>query len=191
MSCSDLTERQGTRIVLPVIATRMTCPIIWLGTCVVALMIVAKATYSSFVGFFSAFHLNWSFPQYPNVSYFLLQYEWKLLYCLGYDIKFWKRSFWWWVWYSLQSNIMQNEFNKPDDNKKVVSGWQLLPTYIFLWYTVMSLTARFMGPTWGPSGADRTQVGPMLDPWTLLSGVLTSKETCLQFALDPGFYPYP
>ena len=32
------------------------------------------------------------------------------------------------------------------------------------------LIARFMGPTWGPSGADRTQVGPMLAPWTLLSG---------------------
>ena len=30
--------------------------------------------------------------------------------------------------------------------------------------------ARFMGPTWSPSGADRTQVGPMLAPWTLLSG---------------------
>ena len=30
----------------------------------------------------------------------------------------------------------------------------------------------FMGPTWGLSGADRTQVGPMLAPWTLLSGVL-------------------
>ena len=30
--------------------------------------------------------------------------------------------------------------------------------------------AKFMGPTWGPSGADRTQVGPMLAPWTLLSG---------------------
>ena len=30
--------------------------------------------------------------------------------------------------------------------------------------------ARFMGPTWGPSGADRTQVGPMLSPWTLQSG---------------------
>ena len=26
------------------------------------------------------------------------------------------------------------------------------------------LKARFMGPTWGPSGADRTQVGPMLAP---------------------------
>ena len=36
-----------------------------------------------------------------------------------------------------------------------------------------SLIARFMGPTWGPSGADRTQVGPMLAPWTLLSGLLT------------------
>ena len=33
-----------------------------------------------------------------------------------------------------------------------------------------SLIARFMGPTWGPSGADRIQVGPMLAPWTLLSG---------------------
>ena len=29
-----------------------------------------------------------------------------------------------------------------------------------------------MGPIWGPSGADRTQVGPMLAPWTLLSGKL-------------------
>ena len=34
------------------------------------------------------------------------------------------------------------------------------------------LIARFMGPTWGPSGADSTQVGPMLAPWTLLSGSL-------------------
>ena len=34
-----------------------------------------------------------------------------------------------------------------------------------------TLIARFMGPTWGPSGADRTQVGPMSAPWTLLSGM--------------------
>ena len=33
------------------------------------------------------------------------------------------------------------------------------------------LMARFMGPTWGPSGATRTQVGPILAPWTLLSGL--------------------
>ena len=37
-------------------------------------------------------------------------------------------------------------------------------------YIATTLIARFMGPTWGPSGADRTQVGAMLAPWTLLSG---------------------
>ena len=37
-----------------------------------------------------------------------------------------------------------------------------------------SLLERFMGPTWGPSGADRTQVGPMLAVWTLLSGMDSS-----------------
>ena len=41
---------------------------------------------------------------------------------------------------------------------------------INVWET--SLIARFMGPTWGPSGADRTQVGRMLTPWTLLSGMV-------------------
>ena len=34
-----------------------------------------------------------------------------------------------------------------------------------------SLMARFMGPIWGPSGANRTQMGPMFAPWTLLSGI--------------------
>ena len=44
-----------------------------------------------------------------------------------------------------------------------------------LWYIHTdrpSQIGRFRGPTWGPSGADRTQVGPMLDPWTLLSGIM-------------------
>ena len=35
---------------------------------------------------------------------------------------------------------------------------------------VTTLITRIMGPTWGPSGADRTQMDPMLVPWTLLSG---------------------
>ena len=34
--------------------------------------------------------------------------------------------------------------------------------------------SKFMGPTWGPPGAERTQVGPMLAPWTLLSGSFPS-----------------
>ena len=38
-------------------------------------------------------------------------------------------------------------------------------------YWIGSLIARSMGPTWGPPVADRTQVGPMLAPWTLISGM--------------------
>ena len=46
--------------------------------------------------------------------------------------------------------------------------------------------ARFMGPTWGPSGADRTQVGPMLAPWILLSEyiVLVTSEQCSLYLQD-------
>ena len=40
------------------------------------------------------------------------------------------------------------------------------------------LIASFMGPTCSPSGADRTQVGPMLAPWTLLSGSLRWSWWC-------------
>ena len=42
---------------------------------------------------------------------------------------------------------------------------------------IVSLITRFMGPTWCLSGAERTQVGPMLAPWTLLSGVTTVYPT--------------
>ena len=36
--------------------------------------------------------------------------------------------------------------------------------------------ARFMGPTWGPSGSCRHQMGSMLAPWTLLSGETRSNS---------------
>ena len=36
-----------------------------------------------------------------------------------------------------------------------------------------SQIAKFMGPTWGPPGSCRPQMGPMLAPWTLLSGMVT------------------
>ena len=43
-----------------------------------------------------------------------------------------------------------------------------------------------MGPTWGPYGADRTQVGPTLAPWTLLSGMvvlsaMAVRVTCISY----------
>ena len=38
----------------------------------------------------------------------------------------------------------------------------------------LSQIAKFMGSTWGPPGTCRPQMGPMLAPWTLLSG--TSRD---------------
>ena len=58
----------------------------------------------------------------------------------------------------------------------MVSSWLMsLLVWLLTAPTQMEYTpiARFMGPIWGPSGADRTQVGPMLAPWTLLSGYLS------------------
>ena len=50
----------------------------------------------------------------------------------------------------------------------------------FTRFTDASQTARFMGPTWGPPGSCRPQMGPMLAPWTLLSGMFaTSGPQCV------------
>ena len=40
---------------------------------------------------------------------------------------------------------------------------------LFMNWPSYALIARLIGPTWGPPGADRTQVGPILATWTLLS----------------------
>ena len=45
--------------------------------------------------------------------------------------------------------------------------------WICLAYIIpISQITKFMGPTWGPPGSCRPQIGPMLAPWTLLSGML-------------------
>ena len=54
----------------------------------------------------------------------------------------------WWTWCLMQTSLLYRNIH------------------------VASLIARFMGPTLGPSGADRTQEGPLLAPRTLLSGII-------------------
>ena len=47
------------------------------------------------------------------------------------------------------------------------------PTLVFvppLVFGSSAQIAKFMGPTWVPPGSCRPQMGPMLAPWTLLSG---------------------
>ena len=45
---------------------------------------------------------------------------------------------------------------------------------------IMSQIAKFMRPTWGPPGSCRSQMGPILVPWTLLSGVISCKPGWIQ-----------
>ena len=59
------------------------------------------------------------------------------------------------------------------------NGWKCKPIYMLLneinhahcKQQNISQILRFMGPTRGPPGSCRPQVGPMLAPWTLLSGI--------------------
>ena len=52
-----------------------------------------------------------------------------------------------------------------------VSNWCLIEVDLRVFATwVSAQITKFMGPTWGPPGSCRPQVGPMLVPWTLLSG---------------------
>ena len=44
-----------------------------------------------------------------------------------------------------------------------------------------------MGPTWGPAGYCQPQVGPMLAPWTLLSGYLGLLEVVSSFLTTSSF----
>ena len=65
--------------------------------------------------------------------------------------------------------------------------WRIFPVWQGTNYLIIRVTpliARFMGPTWGPSGADRTQVGSMLAPWTLLSGSITNTYNIMGLLLQ-------
>ena len=55
---------------------------------------------------------------------------------------------------------------------------------------IETLITRFMGPTWSPSGADRTQIGPMLAPWNLLSGEGCVKSIINQPNLEYDYTDY-
>ena len=75
-------------------------------------------------------------------------------------------------WYLLMANINQTycSFMLGSTVVRKPLKWEVC----FVWTTnvISSITqiAKFMGPTWGPPGSCRPQMGPMLAPWTLLSG---------------------
>ena len=83
-----------------------------------------------------------------------------MCYVRAYEI--WKFMCWYFIMYDLYIRVLTHLPLLKVPKARFFSA---------LW-CIDALIARFMEPTWGPSGADRTQVGPMLVPWTLLSGWL-------------------
>ena len=71
------------------------------------------------------------------------------------------------AWYICHQKLI-SRFNK------FKIGLSLTLQLIFVTYRRHSQIASFMGPTWGPPGSCRPQMGPMLAPWTLLSGLFAS-----------------
>ena len=47
---------------------------------------------------------------------------------------------------------------------------------------IVTQIPKFVGPTWGPPGSCRPQMGLMLVPWTMLSGYLSTRATRFVFA---------
>ena len=75
----------------------------------------------------------------------------------------------WWYWYVSFYMIWITS----DDGFRYFFScwwwWIVLVCLCTLMFVTLTLIARFIGPTWGPSGADRTHVDPILASWTLLS----------------------
>ena len=74
--------------------------------------------------------------------------------------------------------------------KRYVHYLSLLCFVCYPWpiLIIWSLIAKFMGPTWGPPGAERTQVGPLF-PWTLLSGILLCPAPSIHLYVPPSVCP--
>ena len=76
----------------------------------------------------------------------------------------------------MMRNRKKNEFTF----KKLI---QLLKSWRVI-KKIISSIAKFMGPTWGPSGSCRPQMGPMLVPWTLPPALLPYCDSRSSLSLD-------
>ena len=78
-----------------------------------------------------------------------------------------------WGHYSGTQSLFSSHFNSCDD------GHQYMKTLGYSSSDAMqSQIAKFMGPTRGPPGSCRPQMGPMLTPWILLTGVTRQWWEC-------------
>ena len=114
------------------------------------------------------FDPNWAFPDYRPVAAFK-SLRFALFPCLWYPDICWvavKYYLLWMLWMCFNPTEWGHS-RQPNLLTPQNSLWGFLNIFYFM---VTTLITRFMGPTWGPPGAARTQAGPMLATWTLLSG---------------------
>ena len=78
---------------------------------------------------------------------------------------------------STNNTELQNHYSfqsKPSFEKSYL--WSVMPLMVILKFcivcqksiSIITQIANFIGPTWGPPGSCRPQMGPMLAPWFLL-----------------------
>ena len=104
-----------------------------------------------------------------------------------------------WLWHSSQGKVY---FNIEESNPQIYSfemattskgHWVISLIYwrkrnstaysmVLRPFKSISQIAKSMGPTWGSPGSCRPQLGPMLAPWTLLSGILRPEGNGRHFA---------
>ena len=96
---------------------------------------------------------------------------------------------WWLLWFITKENQSKSCLLKLCIGRK----WKkyiCICNDFFINTEMVSQIAKFMGPTVGPSGSCRPQMGPMLAPWTLLSGICIwnpiswKPRTCLSYIVN-------
>ena len=75
--------------------------------------------------------------------------------------------------YYLQHRLFDRSWKPFEHGMYFFTDWKRNASSI----QIISQIARFMELTWGPHGSCRPQVGPILAPWILLSGMLIFPRT--------------
>ena len=70
------------------------------------------------------------------------------------------------------NGCLKNNFVIFSDRRHCITPCPVRDVGVTQFIPIMSQIAKFMGPTWGPPGSCRPQMGPMLAQWSMISGRL-------------------
>ena len=115
----------------------------------------------------------------------------------GYFVLEWGMDKWWYMfpWYVITHPCLNFNLSFAKFTSKLGYGWIITSsgvTYMgsFIHTLMLSQIAKLMQSTWGPPGSCRPQMGPMLAPWTLLSGIVCPLRLFWACDSETGIYLY-